>query len=229
MNRIYAFLITFIAGLSTMLGVIPIYFKINNKHILNIFKISFLVLIIISIGELIPDGFILIHKNLNIIISILITILVFIIGFLLTKEIDNKVGEGTDRFYRVGIVSMFALVIHNLLEGIITYITSSNDLKLGILISISIIFHNIPEGLLIAVPIYKAKKRRGLALFLTLLSGMSEFLGAILSYLFLSNYITDLILGIIYILTSGIMIYVALIEILPVILNFDANKENFNV
>lgn len=229
MNRIYAFLITFIAGLSTSLGVIPIYFKINNRMILNIFKFSFLVLTIISIGELIPDGFSLINRRFNVIFSILITLTSFLFGAFLTKLIDNKVGEGRDVFYKTGIVSMFALVVHNLLEGIITYITATNDLKLGVLIAISIIFHNIPEGLLIAIPIYKAKKKRGLALFLTLLSGMSEFFGAILSYLFLNNYITDLILGIIYIITSGIMIYVALFEILPVILKFDKTEEKWNV
>lgn len=229
MNRIYAFFITFIAGLSTSLGVIPIYFKINNKYILNTFKFSFLVLLVISIGELIPDGYILISRYFNAILSIMFVILFLFIGFLLTKLVDSKVGEGTNTFYRVGIVSMFALVIHNLLEGIITYVTATNDLKLGILISISIIFHNIPEGLLIAIPIYKAKKRRGLALFLTLFSGMSEFLGAILSYLFLGNYINDLVLGIIYVITAGIMIYVALVEILPIILKFDANTQKWNV
>ena len=46
---------------------------------------------------------------------------------------------------------MFAMIMHNLPEGIITYITTSNDLRLGVLIAISIIFHNIPEGLVLGV------------------------------------------------------------------------------
>ena len=229
MNRIYAFIITFIAGISTLIGVIPIYFKIKDKFILNVFKLSFLVLFIISLGELLPDGFKLILRYYDVFLAVLVTLLFFITGFLATKFIDNKIGEGSNLFYKVGIVSMIAMIIHNLLEGIITYITATNDFKLGILISISIIFHNIPEGLLIAIPIYKSKNKRGLALLLTLLSGMSEFMGAILSYLFLEHYINDFILGIIYIITAGIMIYVAFVEILSIILKFDANKEKWHV
>lgn len=226
MNTKYAFFITFLAGISTLLGVIPIYFNIGKKTVLNAFKLSFLVLTIISIGELIPDGFKLILRHYNMYLSIIVLLLSFSSGFLLTKLLDKKVGEGIDEFYKVGLIAMFAMIMHNLPEGIITYITTSNDLRLGVLIAISIIFHNIPEGLLIALPIYQAKKNRGLALFLTLLSGMSEFLGAILSYLFLSKYITDLILGIIYIFTAGIMIYVALFELLPIIMK---NRKNDDV
>lgn len=224
MNTKYAFFITFLAGISTLFGVIPIYFKINKNTIINVFKLSFLILTIISIGELIPDGFNLILRHLNVYLSFIILTITFFIGFLLTKLMDNKIGEGTDEFYRIGLIAMFAMIMHNIPEGIITYITANNDLKLGTLIAISIMFHNIPEGLLISLPIYQSKKRRGLALLLTLLSGMSEFLGAILSYLFLSKYITDFILGIIYIFTAGIMIYVALYELLPVIIKNMKNK-----
>lgn len=217
MNITSAFILTFLAGISTVLGVIPIFFKVSKKVINLVFKISFLTLIIISIFELIPDSFRLINRHYNIIFSLIILFTLFYSGFLLTKLLDNKVGKGESKYYKIGIISMLAMIIHNIPEGIITYITTTNDLKLGILISLSIMLHNIPEGLLIATPIYYAKKKRGLALLLTFISGISEFLGALLSYLFLSNYITDLILGLIYAFTAGIMMCVALHEIYPVI------------
>lgn len=217
MKNTYAFLLTFLAGISTVLGVIPIYFKISKNIVLNVFRIAIIVLTVISLGELLPDGFKLIYRHFNTYITLIISLFAFILGFILTKFLDSKVGEGTNSFYKVGLISLFATIIHNIPEGIITYITTTHDFKLGILIAVSIMLHNIPEGLIIAIPIYYAKNKRGLALLLTFVSGMSEFLGAILSYLFLSKYITDLILGIIYIFTAGIMIYVALFELYPIL------------
>lgn len=217
MNIIYAFLVTFLAGISTMLGVIPIYFKIGKNIVLNVFRVSIIVLTIVSLGELLPDGFRLIYRHFNLYITIIIILFTFFIGFILTKTIDHKVGKGIDSYYKVGIISMIAMILHNLPEGIITYITTTHDFKLGILIAISIMLHNIPEGLIIAIPIYYARKKRGLALLLTFISGMSELLGAVISYLFLQRYITDLGLGLIYALTAGIMIYIALFELYPIL------------
>lgn len=211
-----ALILTFLAGFSTVLGTIPIFFRTSLKIVYMVFKIAFLTLTIVSIFELIPDGFNLLIRNYSLLTTIIIMIISFILGFLITKSLNKQIGEG-DSIYRVGLLSMIAMIMHNIPEGIITYITATNDLKLGILITFSIMLHNIPEGLLIATPIYFSKKRRGLALFLTILSGMSEFLGAIISYLFLSKYINDSILGIIYVFTAGVMIYVSLFEIYPII------------
>lgn len=219
MNIIYAFLITFLAGISTMIGVLPIYFRISDNFSLIAIKLAIIVLLTISIGELIPDGFKLIFRHYNIYITIIIIIFTFLLGFTVSKLLDHKVGKGTNKFYKIGIMSFLAMIIHNIPEGIITYITTTYDFKLGLLIAISIMLHNIPEGLIIAIPIYKAKKKRGLALLLTFISGMSEFLGAIISYLFLSKYVTDLKLGLLYVFTAGIMIFIALFELYPIVRN----------
>lgn len=224
MNKIYAFILTFIAGFSTMLGVIPIFFRINKNIILNAFRMSFIVLTGISLLELIPDGYRLIFRHFNVYTTIIIIIFTFLLGFTLTKIMDNKIGEGDSKYYKVGIISMIAMIVHNIPEGIITYITTTNDFKLGLLIAISIMLHNIPEGIIISLPIYYAKKKRGLALLLTFISSLSETIGALLSYLFLERYITDLSLGLIYVFTSGIMIYIALFELFPLI----TNKKTFS-
>lgn len=218
MNTIYAFILTFLAGISTILGVLPIFINISNKTVINIFKLSFITLLIISLLELIPDSYILINRHFNNLFTIIIILLSYFLGKHLTLFIDSKVEEGS-KLYKVGIISMIAMILHNIPEGIITYITTTNDFKLGFLIAISIMLHNIPEGLLIAVPIYKSTKKRGYALFLTIISGMSEFLGALLSYLFLYKYIDDLGLGIIYSITAGIMITISLYELAPIIKN----------
>ena len=218
MTNIYAFILTFLASLGTIIGSIPIFYRISDKFVLNTFKISFLVLIVVSVGELLPDSFILINKNYNVFIAILIVILFYYIGRFFTKYIDIKIGEGRV-LYKIGVISMICMIIHNIIEGIITYITASNDLKLGIMITITILLHNIPEGLMIAVPIYKSTKKRGLALLLTFTAAISEFLGSIVSYLILYKFINNIVLGIMYAFCAGIMITISLYEILPIIKN----------
>jgi len=105
-------------------------------------------------------------------------------------------------------------MMHNIPEGIITFLTTGNDLGLGIKVALAITLHNIPEGICIAVPIYYSTNSLWKAFKTTLISGLSEPIGAILAYLFLYKYITTEILNIIFILVAGIMITLALDEIL---------------
>jgi zinc transporter, ZIP family len=70
------------------------------------------------------------------------------------EEIKDKNGEVAKRskLYRMGIMSAFAIAIHNFPEGLATFIAALQDLSLGIPIAIAIAIHNIPEGIAISVP-----------------------------------------------------------------------------
>ena len=217
-NFIYAFLISSIAGLSTLIGCLFIFIKVKNinKFISISLSFSAIVMILISIFDLIPGSFFTLffkYKYLGITISIVS----FIVGILLIKisnRIIYKLEEKGSSLYKLGIISAIVLIMHNLPEGIITFLTSENDLNLGIKIALAITLHNIPEGICIAVPIYYSTKSWNRAVKTTLISGLSEPLGAILAYFFLYKYITTDILNIIFILVAGIMISLAINEIL---------------
>lgn len=101
--------------------------------------------------------------------------------------------------------------------------TTTSNTKLGLTLSLAIALHNIPEGISIAVPIYYSTKNLKKAFFYTLLSGFSETLGAFLALIFLKNYINDFIIGIILIITAGIMLHISLFELFP---NAKIYKEN---
>ncbi len=120
---------------------------------------------------------------------------------------------------------MLALVLHNIPEGIITFLSSSKDLSIGIPLAISIALHNIPEGIAIAVPIYYSKKDRPKALKYTLIAALSEPVGAVISFLFLRN-INDYLFAIILSLTAGIMIYIAIFELMKESLKTISIKSN---
>ena len=135
---------------------------------------------------------------------------------LIDKYLPNN-SENTDNkgLYKIGIISMVAIVLHNIPEGIATFITSTNNLKLGLTITIAIALHNIPEGISIAVPIYHATNNKLKAFLYALLSGMSEVLGSILAYLFLAPLINDHVMKALYAIIAGIMIHISVYELIP--------------
>lgn len=218
--NIQAFMLTTLAGLSTLLGTLPIFIKNKtNKIIISSLSFAAGVMITVSITDLIPESINYINKTFKIIPTLLIIGIFISLGIIISMTIDkyiNREGE----LYKVGIISMIAIILHNIPEGIITYLSSETNIKLGLSLTIAIALHNIPEGISIAVPIYYAKKSRGKAILYTLTSALSEPLGALLAHLFLSKIMNNTIMGIILSIVAGIMIQIALYELIPTSLKY---------
>ena len=215
-----AFIITSIAGLSTLLGSIFTFIKFKNKYrIINI-SLSFAsaIMITVSIFDLIPEGYHLLSTN----IPLLILLISINIGIIISMFIDKNI-HGDD-LNRVGIISMIAIIIHNIPEGIATYIACNHDLRLGIPLAIAITLHNIPEGVMISLPLYYSGKGRGIAILYTFISGLSEIFGALLSMLFLKNIMNDYIMGILLGIIAGIMLYIAIYELIPQAIKYKNKK-----
>lgn len=92
---------------------------------------------------------------------------------------------------------------------------SNHDIKLGITLAISLALHNIPEGISVAVPIYYSTGSKSKAFLYTLVSGMSEFVGAIIASIFLVGFSNDFFMGCLYSLIAGIMMHISIYELLP--------------
>ena len=186
-NIIISFIITFIAGLSTCIGILPTYLNDKYREFIINFSLAFSasVMITISFISLIPEAF---HylKELNI-FSILYVLIFINIGIILSIFIDKKLDKriNNNTLFKTGVFGFIAIILHNIPEGITTFISTSNDLKIGISMALAITLHNIPEGISIAIPIYYSTNSHKKAFFYTLISGFSEFFGAIISYLFL--------------------------------------------
>lgn len=110
---------------------------------------------------------------------------------------------------------MLAIILHNIPEGIATFLASTSDMSLGIALTIAIALHNIPEGISISIPIYYSSNSKKRAILYTLISALSEPFGALLAYLFLSKIVTDTIMGCIFSIIAGIMIFISMFELLP--------------
>lgn len=225
---VQAFILTTLAGLSTMIGTLFIFFKQRESLVFKALAFAAGVMITVSVSDLIPEGHNLLFSYFNGWTICLITILFLCIGFLLSLSLDHYLPTNSKekpKLYRIGIISMLAIIIHNIPEGIATFMTSSHNISLGISLAIAIALHNIPEGISISVPLFYASKSRFKAIFYTFLSGISELFGALLAFFFLKNIITESIMGMLYIMIAGIMIHISFNELLPTSLYYNHRKK----
>lgn len=228
MTELLPFLLCLIAGLSTLLGSLFIYIKGNKDNIIKC-ALAFAsgVMLSVSIFDLIPESLTMYHSLTKNSVFINITIFItigLIIPLFIDKILPNKLDQNS-KLYKLGIFAMIAIIIHNIPEGIATYISSETNLKLGISITIAIAMHNIPEGISIAMPVYYATGNKKKAIVLTFISGMSEPLGALLAYLFLKPIVNDTIMGGLFAIIAGIMTYISVIELLPSALQYKEKKK----
>lgn len=121
---------------------------------------------------------------------------------------------------RMGLFTALAIGIHNFPEGLATFLVALEDPGVGMLIAVAIALHNIPEGISVSVPIFYATGNRRKAFVYSLLSGLSEPVGAGIAYLFLRLFANDQgispeLMGILFGGVAGIMVYISLDELLP--------------
>jgi zinc transporter, ZIP family len=231
-----AFILTFIAGMATSIGGLIAFFAKRTKTTFLAFSLGFSagVMIYISFTELLSRAKEIITGEYSTRISAWITLAFFVAGFLITAIIDKllpsvdnpheartveQMSDGSapqnSKLLRVGLFTAIAIGIHNLPEGVATFMSGMSDLTVGISIAIAIAIHNIPEGIAVSVPVYYATGSKRKALWWTVVSGFSEPVGAVIGYLILSIIPSPFILGYVFALVAGIMIYISFDELLP--------------
>ena len=216
------FLLTLLAGLSTVLGSF-IYlsnYLCNKKFIGFFLGLSAGVMIFLSFVELLPYsinslGFL--SANLFFFLGVVLMALIdFIIPHqYLEEKICPKQNVIDRRLLSAGLVVTIGLIIHNFPEGIAVFLSSFTSTRLGILLAIAIAIHNIPEGIAVATPIFQATKDKGKAIKYAFISGMAEPLGAITAYILLRPYLSTNILAYIFAVVAGVMVYISFDELLP--------------
>lgn len=197
-----------------MIGCIFIFIKVKNinKTVSLYLIISSIVMLYISIFDLIPSAFNYLNKIYDFMSSIKILTIYVLFGGIFVCTID-KLNQNSNKLYKIGLLSAISLIIHNIPEGIITFVTSSYDISLGLSFAFTIALHNIPEGIVISIPIYYGEKSKRKAIIYTLIAALSEPFGAFLAFLLFHNiniYLFSIILSI----TSGIMLYLSIFGLL---------------
>ena len=235
-NILLAFALTLIAGLSTGLGgLIAFFSKRDNVHFLTIaLGFSAGVMLFVSFIDIFPEaleGFKLRYGE-NAMLATCLSFfggmgLIALIDFLIpesenphemnyTKQIaKDHASHDTKKFHRMGIMLALSIAIHNFPEGLATFAVSLSGLDVALPIIIAIALHNIPEGIAVAVPIHQATGSKTKALLYSILSGLSEPLGALVGFLILMPFWNTTIEATVLGITAGIMVYISLDELLP--------------
>ena len=232
-NVCYSFMVSALAGLSTLFGSALIFFNLKNTYKVILRSLSFAsgVMLCICIIDLIPSSFKGFNALYKVFPSLLFVLIFIVIGIIISSFIDillpdDNYNISNKHLYRAGFISMIAIVFHNIPEGILTFMLSTHDLKLGISMAFAIALHNIPEGISISVPIYYSTNSKSKAFIYTFISGISELFGAVLTYLFLSAYINDFLMSSLLAGIAGLMIYIPIYELMPISLSYNRRKES---
>lgn len=225
-NIFLAFLLTLIAGLSTLLGsFITFVFKKENKSFLSLsLGFSAGVMIYISMIEMLNSSKELLTSSLEGKTGDYVSIIAFFSGMLLILLINRcipedleqkKSKEGKNSLMRTGTVTALVIGIHNFPEGLATFISALKEPMVALPLVIAIAIHNIPEGIAVSAPIYRASGSKKKAFLFCMLSGIAEPLGALIGYAILMPFVNDLVFGIVYALVAGIMVFISFDELLP--------------
>ena len=220
-------LITFVLGLFFLLGVLFIHLGKNTKLIeLLSISIALGTMTSLIVLDLIPE--MLEHMEG---ISFIWIFLLIVLGIGLLKGLDLFVPDHDDHdaphkcseenLVHIGIVSLIAIALHNVIEGMAVYSLSVESVKTGLLIALGVGLHNIPMGMVIGTTMeHESKKHKILAYGLATLS---TFIGGLLMLL-IHNVVSDFVIGILICITLGMILYIVLFELIPHLLHAKDKK-----
>jgi ZIP family zinc transporter len=133
----------------------------------------------------------------------------------MVEEMLDEARGRDPRLLRMGMLSALAIAVHNVPEGMATFTAALKDPALGVSIAVAIAIHNIPEGIAVSVPIFYATGDRKKAFVYSFLSGLAEPAGALLGYLVLARFMSEMVFGILFASVAGIMVFISFDELLP--------------
>lgn len=231
-SYIFALLLALFAGLSTTIGsFIAIFIRNPNpKVICVVMGFSAGVMILISFVELLQEGIDSTSAFVGLLFFLVGMFVMFLIDIFISHEyefetspkksslespIQSSNNQNRD-LYKTSMLVTLGIMIHNFPEGMATFVGTLKSIDLGIVLALAIALHNIPEGIAVSVPIYASTKNMKKAFFWSFLSGISEFIGALICSLILFPFINDYILGAMLAIVGGFMVYISLDELLPV-------------
>ena len=203
-----ALLLTFLSGLFYLVGII-IYKFVKHKNELTVAAIACAAVVIIGliVFDLAPE---LIEQD-NAWLFVFV-ILGFVLLFLIDKLIphhhhkhhahDEATKEHKDRLEHVSTITILALSMHNLIEGMALYSISLESIRSGILMLIGVGLHNLPFGFQIA------GTKNKLLVFLLVISA---FLGGLVVFFF--GNIDEFLQGVVLAISMGMLLHILLFEL----------------
>jgi len=202
-------LVTIIAGLSFLIGGLIALFIKKKENLINFsMAMSLSVLILITIFELLPEATKKLGDN-----STIFLISGIIIGLATFKLLDSLIPyheESHDNnLIHIGVITALALVLHNIIEGMLLYAYSIINLRVAFIYAIAAALYHIPLGINVTVLLKGNKQKMWFYIFILTLTPL---LGGLIIHYF-TDYISNFFLGFSLAITLGIMIYIIIFEL----------------
>ena len=221
--------ITFGLGIFILIGAMLVFiFKNSTKLIEFSIGIAFSIMSLLLIFEIVPEAYELLGDSVNKALTYGILVMGVIIGFVVLKILDifipdhehkehddHEDKEVKNNLYHIGIVASIAIILHNIIEGMALYGAVSSSIITGILMCLGVGLHNIPLGMTITSTMYHSKKDLKRTILLLIPVVLSTFFGGLLMFIFSKELLNNLVLGVLLSLTSGMLVYIIILELFP--------------
>ena len=129
-----------------------------------------------------------------------------------TEDCRRKVRQ---RVRRSAMLFAIAIGVHNFPEGMATVAAAFDNTGIAASVALAVAIHNIPEGITVAVPLLYGTGSRKKAFLVGTLTGLAEPLGALICMLVLIPFLSATLLGILFAIVAGIMVFISFDELLP--------------
>ncbi len=225
-SLVFAFTLSFLAGLASAVGgLLSFFIKKENLSALAVgLGFSAGVMIYVSFVELLPHAQTALTSLYGSSYGPWLTVALFFAGIGVAWGVDRCLPplhvkeeslKQTAKLKQTGLFTAVALALHNFPEGLATFFSALDSVTLGFSIALAVAIHNIPEGIAVALPVYHSTGSRTKAFWASAASGMAEPVGAVAGYFLLHAVLHEALLGVLFAGVAGIMVYLALDELLP--------------
>ncbi len=243
---VLALTVSLLAGLATSIGGLLVLNKRTLQREWLAVALAFAAgaMIVVSLIQIVPLGVEYMMEEFSERTSLLIVWTSFFGGILLVLAIDRLLPEvlnpnemegredsldvddaaSTKSLIRSGALVALVLGLHNFPEGMATFFTTYQDPHVGITLAVAIAIHNVPEGIAVAAPVYAATKSRKMGFWWATISGLTEPVGALFGALLVSWVVPAQFFGVFYGAVAGMMIFLALDELLPGAWRYQTDK-----
>ena len=193
-----ALLLSLAAGLSTLLGALVVFAARRRSEKLLAVSLGFAggVMLAVSFTDLFPTAREHLTASLGGRPGALAAVLSLAAGIGCAAALDH-------------------LVPHDAFDADTGEAPHKNLFRVGFVSALARALHNIPEGISVAMPVWYATGSRRRAFRCTLLSGLTEPVGAVLAFALLRPFLNGLLLGVLFGAVAGIMVYIAVEELIP--------------
>ncbi len=188
-------------------------------------------MIYVSLFEILNKSYIAYCNRSSEKLSMIFVTVAFFASMLAVMSIEIYVPEtdiSGDGLVKTGLFAAFAIALHNLPEGFATFFSTLEDPGTTYSVAAAIAIHNIPEGIAVFVPVYCGGKSVKKAFAYSLLSGITEPIGALIGYILLQSLPGSIsqsaIQGTVFAAASGIMIFLSFNELLPQAFKYNDKK-----